>query len=147
VGRAERITEHVKIHDRELYCAKSEEGKLCVYRKSTRWETYDLGNGDVLHFARPAPHFIFALTDNWKMDGKPVERGLLNITERLCWMDSWKRDLADEAIRQQEKAEQSSARKRRNDNEAFFSDFRKQFARATDGVNVSNLEKKSLKTF
>lgn len=142
MGRVERITEAIKSHDRLLYCDESREGKLCIYRKSTRLEAYRLDDDSVLQFARPAPHFIFALTHNWKMDGRNVDWGIEPIMARLRAIDLWNRDLAEEFIQQEEKEIESSERERKNTTEAFLKDFRRQFAKTFDGVNTANMAKK-----
>lgn len=142
MGRVERITQEVRLHDRELYCERSGEGKLCIYRKSRRVETYHLDDGNVLHFVRPAPIFIFALTDNWKMDGIPQEWGVLPIMNRLRANDLWHRDLASEVIAQEEKHTESIARERTNTVESFLLDYRRKFAKTFNDVNTSTLAKK-----
>lgn len=144
MGRAERITAQVKLRDRELYCERDKEGKLCVYRKSLRWEIYRLKNGIALQFARPAPHFIFALTHNWAMNGRPVDWGIEPILARLKAIDLWNRDLASDIIAEEEKTLESAARARTNSTESFLLDFRKQFARTFNDVNTSTLAKKPL---
>lgn len=140
MGRAETITRAIKRHDRELYCEKNREGKLCVYRKGSRVEPYDV-NGHLINFVRPAPYFVFALTENWKTNGVPVEWGIVPILERLKAIDLWNRDLAEECIRSTEKTTQAIERDRKNSTESFLKEFRTQFARATNGVNTANLDK------
>jgi hypothetical protein len=142
VGRAERITEAIKSHDGLLYCDENKEGKLCVYRKSTRFETYRLDDDSILRFARPTPHFIFALTHDWKAAGNPADWGIEPILARLKAIDLWNRDLAEEIIQQEERNIEASARDRKNNTESFLLEFRKQFAKTFDGVNTANMTKK-----
>lgn len=142
MGRAERITEAIKSHDGLLYCDENREGKLCVYRKSTRFETYRLDDDSILRFARPTPHFVFALTHDWRITGQMVDWGIEPICARLKAIDLWKRDLAEEIIQQEEKNIESAARDRKNTTESFLLDFRKQFAKTFDDVNTSTLVKK-----
>lgn len=140
--RVDQITSAVRAYDSKLYCRANEVGKLSVYRKSHRIETYDLGEGKVLHFIRPAPYFVFALTDNWKASGRPVDWGIEPILARLKAIDLWHRDLAEEIIQQEEKHAQSVARDRRNSIESFMYDFRDTFKKATNDINTATLEKK-----
>lgn len=142
MGRAERITRAIKSHDRLLYCDENKEGKLCVYRKSTRYEAYRLDDDSILQFARPTPHFIFAITHDWRASGNPVDWGILPIMARLRAIDLWNRDLAEEIIQQEERNIEASARDRRNNTESFLLEFRKQFAKTFDGVNTANMSKK-----
>lgn len=140
MGRADDITKAIKSHDRELYCEKNREGKLCVYRKGSRIESYDV-NGHVIDFVRPAPNFVFALTDNWRTTGIPVEWGIVPILERLKAIDLWNRDLAGECIQSTIKEIESRDRARKNSTESFLMEFRRQFARATNEINTANLAK------
>jgi hypothetical protein len=142
VGRVERITRELKNHDSQLYCDWGGAGRLCVYRKSTRWESYYLDEDAVLSVARPTPHFIFALTENWSLKGEPKDWGVEPILARLKAIDLWNRDLAEEIIQNTEKETESLARDRRNNTESFLLDFRKQFAKTFDDVNTSTLAKK-----
>lgn len=147
MGRAERITAEIQSQDRLLYCERDREGKLCIYRKSTRLEDYRLNDGSLLRFARPAPHFVFALTHDWKTTGEPKDWGIEPIKARLKAIDLWQRDLAEEIIQQEEKHLESVARDRRNSTESFLLDFRKQFAKTFDGINTSNMAKKDRRRF
>lgn len=142
MGRAERVTRTIKQHDRLLYCERGREGKLCVYRKSERVESYRLDDKSVLHFVRPAPHFIFALTHNWHLSGRDVDWGIEPIMARLKAIDLWNRDLAEEIIQDEEKRLDGLARDRKNTVESFLLDYRRQFAKAFDGVNTANMDKK-----
>lgn len=142
MGRAERITQAIKLHDRELFCERSEEGKLCVYRKSHRVEPYRLDDESVLYFVRPTPYFVFALTHNWRLTGMPVEWGIEPIMARLRAIDLWNRDVAGDIIQQELKEQESRERDLRNTTESFLLDFRKQFAKTFNDVNTSTLEKK-----
>ncbi len=141
MGRAEVITRALRIHDRELYCAKHSEGKLCVFRKSIRWESYALEDNVVLRVARPAPHLVFPLTDNWKMSGREVEWGVLPIMQRIYAHDLHNRDLVAEMEKQYDKHKESIGRDSRNQAEAFASDFRPQFKKAFADVNTANMAK------
>lgn len=142
MGRAERITKAIKRHDRLLYCEERGEGKLCVFRESSRVESYRLDDESVLHFVRPAPFFIFALTDDWSMNGRPVEWGELPIMNRLRAMDLWNRDLASDIIDQETKHRKSIERERQNTIESFLLDYRRKFAKTFDDVNTSTMTKK-----
>lgn len=142
MGRAERITKTIKLHDRELYCERNEEGKLCVYRRSKRVESLRLDDESVLHFVRPAPHFVFALTHDWRMSGEPKDWGIEPVLARIKALDLWNRDLAGDLIQDEIKERQSLERDRQNTTEAFLKDFRRQFAKTFNDVNTTNLAKK-----
>lgn len=141
MGRAERLTKELKKYDRKLYVDKSIEGKLCVYRHSTRLEHYDL-DGVLLTVARPTPFLIFPLTHNFRHNGHEVEWGVLPIRARLDAIDAQKRDIARELEIQEEKHLAATERDRLNHNEAFLKDFRPQFAKVFSDVNTSSLAKR-----
>lgn len=143
VGRIERITSEVRNYDRELYCAMNSEGKPCIYRKSKRTEVFDLGDGNVLLNVRPAPYYIFALTHDWKPTGEVVDWGLVPIIQRLREIDGWKRDLMQEFEKNEEKANESQDRKRKNQMEDFSYVLRDHVKKETkDVVLPSHLIKK-----
>lgn len=143
MGRRERITEAVKTHDPMLFC-KEHTGKLCIFRKGWKWESYDIDD-EVLLFLRPDDYFVMALTDTWKLAGSPVDHGLDPILRRIQAIDLWKVDMATESIKSAEKHEESQARDRRNKNEAFLYDFRSRFAKTFNDVNVANMDKQKTK--
>ncbi len=118
------------------------EGKLCVFRNSTRWECYQLDKDSYLRVARPTPYFIFALTDNWKLSGRVVDRGVLPILERLKASDLQKRDMMQEYIDDYETKERESAKRRRSEMEDVFKEIRPQFMKATADINTSSLARK-----
>jgi hypothetical protein len=140
MGRIERINEVIQGHDYKLYCERHVTGVLCVYRKGDRVESYEI-DGDVIHFIRPCPHFVFALTHDWSLNGRPVEWGTLPIAKRLHDIDLWKRDLVSDIERNDEKRRESEARELQNQNEAFLKDHRSIFKKAFDDVNTANMEK------
>ena len=140
MGRAQRITNALKAHDYKLYCDKNKEGTLCVYRKSLKFDAYQIDDKVVID-VRPSPHFIFALTDNWKTNGVPQDWGIEPIMTRIREIDGWNRDVAGELIKQYEKDERAADREVDNNIEAFVKDYRRTFAKATDHINTANMTK------
>jgi hypothetical protein len=140
VGRAERVTELIKSHDSKLYCERSESGKLCIYRKSSRVEWYEL-DGSMLGFVRPTSHLIMALTHNWFESGYEVDWGLEVIFQRLKSLDLWTRDLAADIEKNEERIAKERLRDTQNKNEDFLREFRKPFAKAFSDVNTANMKK------
>lgn len=140
MGRMDDVTKFVKRFDPMLYCDSHAEGKLCVFRKSKRVESYDVG-GLMIDFIRPAPYFVFALTDNWLLTGNPVDRGLEQIRDRLMKIDLWSRDLVKEIADRQEEISQSRSRDVDNHIESYLLDHRKEFARASNDVLTHSMKK------
>jgi len=88
------------------------------------------------------PHYVFSLTDNWTLTGKPVEWGSEPILARLKAMDLWNSGVGlEEMFEHNDKVELSKERARKNNIESFLLDFRRQFAKTFDGVNTANLKK------
>lgn len=139
MGRLEDVSRFVKRFDSLLFCERKE-GKLCVLRKGTRVESYDV-NGILIDFLRPAPHFVFALTDNWNLTGEPCDRGLEQIRNRLVENDLWNRDLVAEIRKRDEERIKSKDRSLDNHIESYLLDHRREFAKATSDVNTSTLNK------
>lgn len=130
MGRAETLTRHLKRYDAELYAENGQPtGSVWVLRRNR---------------SRPhEPHFIFALTDDWTAKGKPREWGIEPVLNRLKAIDLWKSgdSVIDRILADYEKAEESERRASRNSIESFLLEFRKPFARATNGINTSLLSK------
>jgi hypothetical protein len=139
VGRADVITEFIKRHDPLLYVDRRE-GKLCALRRGKRIESYDV-DGVGIDFVRPAPHFVFALTENWSMDSRPVDWGLEPILQRLKDIDLWNRDLVSEQEKLYDKNKASRDRALDNHIESYLKDHRRDFARATNDVSTANMNK------
>lgn len=142
MDRADWLTKQLKRFDPTLYCEKHRDGKLCVYRTSKRWESFRLDDGSILTVARSTPYFILALTHNWRFDGVPVEWGYLPITDHLRMMDGWNRDLAEEAIRQQELFNEKKDREAKHQAEVFAHEMRPAFKKAFSDINTANMAKK-----
>lgn len=145
MGRAERITKYIKNYDYKLTCREIHAGKLGIFREYSHADSYHLSEGKTLSFVRPAYHFIFALTDNWRTDGTPVEWGFDPILRKIQRADLWKEDVAGRLENAYDERVKSNERDLRNNNEAFLSDFRGQFKKAFSDINVSNLEKPKIK--
>lgn len=140
MGRAEIISHHIKRHDYKLYCEKHETGVLCIYREGQRVESYEV-DGDVIHFVRPAPHFVTALTHDWSMQGRPADWGTIPIMKRLNDLDLWNRDLVSEIEKNDEKKKEAEQRELQNKNEDFLKDYRTTFKNAFADVNVGSMAK------
>ncbi len=100
--RIRSLNRHLKSYDRELYCQCTKLPRIDVYRRSL----------DGLS----APHFVFALTDNWTVSGVPVEWGIEVVIQRLKAIDLWNNGTTLEDLEKQheEKAERGK-RHLRND--------------------------------
>jgi hypothetical protein len=139
--RAERISKALRAHDDKLFCRRSPDGILSVYRKGERVEWFVTEDGSRLGFLRPDHHMIFCLTDTWGMKGQPKDWGIEPILHKIRASDLWHRDIAAELEEQDEKATKSAERTLRNNNEAFLSDQRGAFKKAFADINTASMDK------
>lgn len=150
MGRVRQLTRRLKSFDSALYCAENKEGKLCVYRNSTRWEDvwidarlmgqsepYDV----LLKVAHPSPFYIFTLTHDWRPTGRSVEWSWDKIYYQLQKHDGWNRDLMADIDKQEEESKRSAARQARSKAEDFASEFRPSFQKAFSDINTSSMAK------
>lgn len=128
-ARKKQLERALKLHDSLLFVQETKPGRLDIYRKSSL-------NCD-------APHFVFALTDTWSPEGRPVEWGIDVVLNRIKAHDLWKDDnFVNQVIKDNEAHSESKRRSFRNSVEAFVSEFRRDFARATSDINTANMNKK-----
>ena len=133
MSRALVLTKHLRAYDRELYasCEKHplRDDKVMYVLRRNRVRPHE-------------PHFIFALTQDWSPKGRPVEWGIEVVMNRIKAMDLWKDEtIVDRVIRDGEKIEESEKREARNTIESFLKDFRREFAKGTNHINTSLLNK------
>lgn len=126
--RVKDITRVLKSYDRCLYAQETKVGRIDIYRKS--------------EFGTSPPHFIFALTDSWTAEGKPLPYGSEVVLNRIKAHDLWRDDaFVERWIAEKEKEKESGERAMRNSIESFLYDFRKPFMKATADINTANLNK------
>jgi hypothetical protein len=139
--KLERLNNEVKSYWRDLYAIRTSSGMLQIYKRGVRWETFTF-EGRTLHYSRPNPQFILALTDTWTLTGKPVDWGIEPTMSRIREMDSWRDDrIYEDLVKERERAKANKDRAYRNEIRARAYDLRKDFARATNDINTSALEK------
>jgi len=141
VGERERVlTKHLKAHDSKLYAKREEYGAIHVYRETVGFDVCDWEGGKLL-ISRLQPHFVFALTDNWTVTGKPIEWGIEPVMARVKEMDLWNQNTLEKILAHNQAIDESNDRSRMTNHEAFAADIRSQFKKAFSDVNVSSLEK------
>jgi hypothetical protein len=82
-------TKALQRHDRDLFAGRTKDGALCVFRKVKRFKPVCVSEGFSLLNLTEDKEFIFALTDNWTLSGKPVEWGIDRVLDRIRQHDSW----------------------------------------------------------
>lgn len=140
INRERVITRALQTYDKNLFC-KRDSLKYVIYRKSISYDLFDF-YGSKLWVTRPFNQTIMALTEDWQVQGIPCEWGIEPIMARLKAID-WMNhpELADQMIAGFEKHEESKKRDFKNTVESFLYEFRKPFAKATNDINTSTLEK------
>lgn len=140
-GRAKEITKAIKRHDRKLYAEMDSRGVIHIYRESFQHMAYDVA-GALVNFLVAKPHYVFSLTDNWTLNGKPREWGVEVVYERIREMDTWGHSDPFERLKKdREKAEASRERHLQNETEAFLYDARSEFKKAFSDVNTALMSK------
>lgn len=139
--REYRLTKRLKEYDSQLFAKKAEDGVIHILRRTVVWDSFQF-NGDTYRYSRYEPHFVFALTDNWKPSGKPVDCSSDVVLNRIKAMDLWRDDqFVERLLAGYEKDKETKERHMRNDIESFLYEFRPQFAKTFNDVNTSTMEK------
>lgn len=140
---AQEITRAVRRYDRELFCAQSPAADmLCIYRKTKRYVVVcDEPEFRLLNLVS-GKEFVLALTDTWSRKGIRRDWGIDMILEKIRSMDlAHNARLIEEFERAEERAKESKERAFTNELEAWASDSRRAFAKATDDILVHSLSK------
>lgn len=129
-----RLTKELKLYSRDLYADRGPNGAVQVYRKATRYESYQF-EGKTLTVSLPMPQLILHLTDNWLPSGKPVEWGIEPIGWKIRSMDSHRDDsYFEKMLNNREQEKQITETNRKNEFKAIAADMRRDFAKATNDV-------------
>lgn len=130
----------VKAHDRKLYCERSHLGHIKLMREAYYGFPHDV-DGHVVYFLKRRDQFIFALTDDWTVGGKPVSWGSQVVLDRLQKHDAWNRSVLKELEEQDQKREESKDRARRNQNEAWAYEAHAKFKKQFSDIRTANMDK------
>lgn len=137
-------TKALKRYDKDLFAGLTKDGRACVFRKTKRFEPVCVDDGFKLLNLIDDVQFIFALTDNWLMSGKPRDWGIDHVLGRIREIDTLaKQRFFEELDEHNEQVEEKKKRHFRNEAEAFFADNRKAFAKAFDETHgtITSLSK------
>jgi hypothetical protein len=136
-----RLTEELKKHDPNLYALKTNSGMRQVWRKAEKWDAAYSGTEEEAPSSSPT-QFILALTEDWTLKGKAVEWGIEPVMHKILEMDSWRDDsILFNLRRERERQKELRDRERKNEMKARAYDMRRDFAKATNEINTSTLEK------
>lgn len=128
---ARRLTKALRGFDPSLFVRRNDEGTLCLWAE---------------RLLRPdEPEFVLMLTEDWTWKTPPREWGVEAIIAKLQDMKRGAPEILEELTAHNEKLRASRERGFKSENEAFFKDYRRQFAKATSDINTSTIEKVDLR--
>lgn len=139
-SRTRRVTEVVKRMDRNLFAIRAGNGMIQIHRNAEKYSAADFLVAPTS--LTPFPQLVLCLTHDWKIAGKPVEWGLDPLISKLSSMDSWRDDsIYEELTKDRDRIEKIQKQSNKNELEALACDIRKDFAKETNDINTSTLEK------
>lgn len=133
-ARAARVSKLVSDYDNTLY-AVSFDGKISVWRRGPSDGASDNPAwwGIPSYILRSNPQFLFALTDNLKLDGNPIDIGLERILVHLRGMDAWRATgVSEERRKYRDDLERDKERQTSNTFRGIAADARRDFAKAAE---------------
>ncbi len=118
------MTKHLRRFDSDLTCERiPNNGAYGVYQRTVSGK-----------------HLILPMTENWSWEGRPVDWGIEPVLFKLRF-GSPNRDVGDELISSYKKADEKRERDLHRNTADFLSEHRSTFAKATNDINTSSLEK------
>lgn len=120
--RLARLNKAVKDYSNDLYVVQTGGGTYQVWRRA-----YPIDVSGVTHTKRGMnEHFLFALTDDLKMTGNPIEMGIEPIMSILRSQDSWRDDgHYDRILAERKRLEEVEDREKTNKFEDIAREIRK----------------------
>lgn len=142
-AKLRQITRLLKRYDSDLFPKRFLDGSLGIMRKKRAFDFYRLPEQNcVLWFAHDWDDLVVPVTENWIETGRPVDWGIEPILAQIQKTDSWRDDGDYERfVQDRERKRANDARAFKNEIRARTADLRRDFARATQDINTSNLEK------
>jgi len=135
--KVSQLTRVLRSYDRHLYAVKLPNGLVQVRRKAERQEQTAFGLIDAPTMI--SDHLILSLTDDWKPNGNPVDRGIEPVMEMIRGMDAWHDDSYFGRMLDRRDAEKNDRdRQQKNHIRAIAADGRKDFAKATNDYVVTS---------
>lgn len=136
-----RMTAELRKHDKRLYASRNPVGLVLILRKPDRLEASDYNQSEP-DTKDLNTQLILALTDNWTVNGKPVEWGIEPVMSRIHEMDSWRDPEMTQKMRKgREREQEAKERAQKSLIRETALDMRREFAKATNDINTSTLEK------
>lgn len=125
-------TRALRSYDKDLFCDVNQDGVLCVFRKAKRYQLV-WEDGFTIYELKEGKQYIFALTENWALSGRPIGWGIELVVNRIREIDTLANEQFFEKMDEANaRADESKRRSVRNEMEGFWSHERKRFARTMD---------------
>lgn len=126
-------TRALKRYDRDLFAGRNQDGVICVFRKHKRFEPVCVSDDFRFLNLVVGKQFVCSLTENWTLRTHPRAWGIDHVLDKVKQMDlQYNEDILKSLDAQNEKVDEAERRSFRNDTEAFFSEHRRDFAKAFD---------------
>lgn len=136
------LTKALKIYDPELFAGQTKDGVPCVFRRTKRWEPAYEGEDFTLRTLVEGKQLVFALTDTWTVMGTPRFWGFDTVLGRVQKLDAWaNKNFFEELDAENDKVDERSRRALKNEMEAFWSDERERFKKATGDILTHSMSK------
>lgn len=141
-AKLRQISQLLKRYDSDLIPRRFMDGALGIMRKRRGFDFYRFGDHSVLWFARDWEDLVLPVTDNWSETGNPVDWGIEPIFWKIQQLDGWRDDGDyDRFCEDREQRRRNRDRAFRNEMRARAADLRREFARATNDINTSTVDK------
>ena len=135
-------TRAVKRYSKDLYCAPNLSGTLCIFRNAKRFVPVCVTDDFKLLNLVIDKQLVFAMTDTWSPSGTPRAWGIDVVLDRLKEHDLQARErFFEELEAENERVRKSKDRAISNELEAFASEYRREFAKATNDILIHSLSK------
>lgn len=132
----------LKRYDSDLVSRRYMDGALAILRKRRGYDFYRMPGDCVLWFGFDWEQLVLPLTDNWIETGKPVDWGIEPILAQMQKIDGWRDDSDyDRFCEDRQRRRDNKQRAFRNEMRARAYDLRRDFARATNDINTSSLNR------
>lgn len=141
-AKLRQVSQLLKRYDSDLVPRRFMDGALGIMRKRRGYDFYRFADRSVLWFARDWEELVLPCTDNWVETGTPVDWGIEPIFWQIQKLDGWRDDGDyDRFCEDREQRKRNRDRAFRNEIRARAADLRRDFARATNDINTSTVEK------
>jgi hypothetical protein len=134
------LTRCLRGYDGDLIAHRNSSGVACVMRKLKKFRPVIVGEGFRFLNLADSWDFVFALTDNWTLNGVPRDWGAENVLSRLKALDIFNDPkLIEKMDEENAKVDKTKAKDHANMTEAFVLDNKRAFQKAFSDINTSTM--------